>query len=266
MYLPEYFVDVVRTLNIASEGIRRDFASHRPSAGANREDLLKDFLEDHLPNKFGVDTGLIAATNGQFSKQADLIITDDQWNWSFYSSGPNKIYLVEGVYALIEVKTNLTRPEMEDAISKCRRFKTLPRKWSEVGTNRLHDSLFVVWSYDSPNASTVKENLVELLENVPIPEQPDFFIVPGQYVISCGSYRELSGLGQPESSFRRDLIERYGNELKGLNFNRIPLYELGENSLFVWFIWFLSWLNRAGVRAPELLDYLPPEKEWGRVL
>ncbi len=80
MKLPEYFTDIVRGLNSNSEAIRRDFGSHRPSAGGNRERLLQTMLRDYLPKKFGIDTGLIASSDGQFSHQADLIITDQAWN------------------------------------------------------------------------------------------------------------------------------------------------------------------------------------------
>ncbi len=46
---PEYLSDVARDMRHKSAAIRRDFASHRLSAGENREDLVADFLENHLP-------------------------------------------------------------------------------------------------------------------------------------------------------------------------------------------------------------------------
>ena len=266
MKLPEYFADVVRDLNQKSEAIRRDFASHRPSAGGNREQLLQEMLSSYLPSRFGLDTGLISSSSGQFSNQADLIITDSHWNKPFYPSGPNRIWLVEAVYALVEVKSLLSPTEISDSIAKCRKFKTLPRKWSNAKVGKQRDSLFILWAFESPKSETLKENLTRLLSDVPVPEQPDFVIVPNQFVMNCGSYRELAVLGHPKSNLRRQIIQQYGEDLKGFKLDRFPLYELKEHSLFIWWIWLLSWLNRAGDRSPELLEYLPEKFDGTRLL
>lgn len=267
MDLPLYFADVAAELDQKSKAIRRDFATHRGSAGGNRESLLAGVLRDYLPREFGIDTGLIASGDGQFSNQADLVVTDHSWNAPLYPSGPNRIWLVEAVYALIEVTTSLTPTEIADAIIKCRRFKRLPRRFSEApSAPRLTDSLFVLWSFESPASETLKRNLVDAIREIPVLEQPDFIIVPGHLVATCGSYRELSGIGQPGSSHRQILEKQYGPDLAALPFERLPVYECGQNSLFVWLVWLLSWLNRAGSRSSELLGYLPPEKNWGRLL
>jgi len=267
MDLPSYFADAAEQLDRKSRAIRRDFATHRGSAGSNRESLLAEALREYLPRSFGIDTGLITSSDGQFSKQADLVITDHSWNAPLYPSGPNRIWLVEAVYALIEVKTSLPPAEIADGITKCRRFKRLPRRFSEgPSTPRLMDSLFVLWSFEGPTSETLKQNLVEALRDVPVSEQPDFVIVPGQVVATCGSYRELSGLGQPGSAHRHTLERQYGPDLAALPFERLPMFECGKDSLFVWLIWLLSWLKQAGPRSSELLGYLPPDKNWGRLL
>lgn len=267
MDLPLYFADVASELDRKSKAIRRDFATHRGSAGGNRETLLKEVLRDYLPRAFGIDTGLIASNNGQFSNQADLVITDQSWNAPLYPSGPNRIWLVEAVYALIEVKTSLTPTEITDAINKCQRFKRLPRRFSEGPSKpQLAESLFVLWSFESPASETLKQNLVEAIREVPIPDRPDFIVVPGKLVATCGSYRELSGIGQPGSPHRQALEKQYGPDLAALQFERLPVYECGQDSLFIWLVWLLSWLKRAGSRNSDLLGYLPPGKDWGRLL
>ena len=76
MTLLAYFLDISEELRRQSERVRRDFASHRPSAGSNREGIVGDFLRAYLPKAFGTDTGLILSKSGEFSKQVDLIIVD----------------------------------------------------------------------------------------------------------------------------------------------------------------------------------------------
>jgi hypothetical protein len=264
--IPDHFSDVAKELDAKSKAIRRDFATHRGSGGSNRESLLADFLRNYLPRKFGIDTGLIVSSDGQFSNQADLIIIDQGWNAPLYPSVANRIWLVEAVYALIEVKTSLSPNELTDGIDKCRRFKRLNRQFSKAPNAPLiTDSLFILWSFESPKSETLKKNLVELINAVPISERPDFVVVPGQLVATCGSYREISVLGQPGSSHRLALEKQYGRpNLTGLVFDTVPVSECGSDSLFVWLVWLLSWLKRAGPRNSELVGYLPVDKQWGR--
>jgi hypothetical protein len=267
MDLPSYFTDVAAELERKSQAIRRDFATHRGAGGSNRENLIADVLRDYLPREFGIDTGLITAANGQFSNQSDLIVTDHSWNAPFYPSGPNRIWLVEAVYALLEVKTNLTVPEIADAVNKCRRFKALPRNFSEAPESpRISGSLFIIWSYECPASETLKANLAAALSGVPAHEQPDFVIVPGRLVATSGQYREISALGEVSSEYRRKLQATYGPNLELLAFDPIELREAGQDSLLIWLVWVLSWLKRAGSRNSELLSYLPPNKTWGKRL
>lgn len=266
MDLPEYFSDVSTELQRKSDAIRRDFATHHGAAGANRETLLAEALKDSIPGEFRIDTGLITSCDGQFSNQADLVIADGAWNTPFYPAAQNRIWLVEAIYALIEVKTSLTPTELRDALAKCRRFKSLPRKFSDAPLPpRLTDSLFILWAYEAPSPETVKANLEAELAGISVDEQPDFVVVPGKLVATSGSYREISKFGQPGSLHRSDLEAKYGKDLEALRTARSEVLELGKNSLLVWLVWFLSWLKRAGPRNPELLSYLPQEN-WGRRL
>src|SRR6266498_4152548 len=73
MSIHEYFADIADELNRQSNRIRKSFASHRPSAGRNREKLVADFLRAYLPKAYGIDTGLILATTGELSNQADIV-------------------------------------------------------------------------------------------------------------------------------------------------------------------------------------------------
>jgi hypothetical protein len=64
----------------AARKLRQDFQAltvipHAGSKGAEGEDIVQKFLEDHLPKRFGVSKGFILDTNDQVSKQTDLITT-----------------------------------------------------------------------------------------------------------------------------------------------------------------------------------------------
>ena len=266
MTLPEYIADVAKEMAYKSESIRRDFAHHRLSAGECREDLVKDFLQGHLPKRFGVSTGFAISTKDMPSPEADLLVVDHQNNAPLYPDNRKSLWPVEAIYALIEVKTNLNPTDLKDAISKGRKFKSLQRQFCDVPNSpqRIDDSLFVIWAFEAPCATTLKSNLMELLSNVPVNEQPDFIIVPNHLVVQSGSYMELAKLGQPGSNYRRELESRYGQELSGILPEPVQVDECKENSLFIWYTWFDSWLRRAGDRFTDPILYLPPDKVWGR--
>lgn len=265
MLLPEYLADVAREMRSKSAAIRRDFASHRPSAGDNREDLVEHFLVDHLPRKYGVSTGMVISHDGAFSNQADLVIVDALHNSPLYAATRNQLWPVEAVYALVEVKTNLTPSEINDAVEKCRRFKRLPRRFCEAGQGqRIADSLFVIWGFDCPSPSTLKQNLLASLSSVPRSEQPDFVVVPDRIVARAGNYLELSKFGQPNSSYRAQLHAQHGPNLEALIPEAAEIDDLGENALLAWYLWFDSWLRQAGSRLTNPVAYLPPDQIFGR--
>jgi hypothetical protein len=265
MTLPEYLADVARELRAKSAAIRRDFASHRLSAGENREDLVERFLIEHLPKRFGVSTGLVISHDGLFSNQAHLVVVDDQNNAPLYGTTRNKLWPVEAVYALIEVKTSLTPSDLSDAIAKGRRFKTLKRRFCEAGAlQRSTDSLFVIWAFDSPSPSVFKANILESLTGVPRPEQPDFFIVPDRLVAKSGSYLDLARLGQVGSPYRRKLEAQHGSNLTTLIPDTAEVDDLRENSLMAWYVWFDSWLRQAGARLTDPIAYLSPGQIFGQ--
>jgi hypothetical protein len=268
MVLPDYLADVAKEMKFKSAAIRRDFATHRLSAGENREDLVVRFLTDHLPRRFDVGSGMVISHDGVFSNQADLVVVDALNNSPLYGSSANKLWPVESVLALFEVKTSLGPNELRDSIAKGRRFKTLQRRFFDTGRGqRIADSLFVIWAFDCPTPETLKDNLLRELSDVPRNEQPDFVLVPDRVVVRGGTYLELSTIGQPTSTFRKQLEQTYGpNAPRVLLPIPFQVGDVGENSLMTWYLWFYSWLMQAGDRSPTLTDYLPPDRTFGRVV
>ena len=265
MAMVEYWESVAEEMCCKSDAIRRDFARHRPSAGANREDLVEQFLKEHLPKRFGVSTGLIISHDGMFSNQADLVIVDNQNNAPLHPESRNKLWPVEAVYALIEVQTKLNRGDLKKAIRVGRRFKRLQRKYCEVGSpQRIEDSLFVIWSFEAPkDLRRLKDNLLDALGGVPRAEQPDPIVVPDRLVAKGGCYLKLGRLGEPGSEHRQRLYNEHGSDLSALLPEPIEIGDLGKDSLFIWYLWFDSWLRQAGTRFTDPVAYLPPNKVWG---
>ncbi|MBE5315170.1 MAG: hypothetical protein H4O13_07185 [Xanthomonadales bacterium] len=260
--LPDYLKDVTREMAAKSAAIRRDFATHRLSAGENREGLVSQFLREHLPQKLGISSGLIFSSEGLFSNQADVIVVDHLNNAPLHATSRNTLWPVEAVYALVEVKTSLSPAEIKDSVAKCRRYKQMRRRFC---TPLQQDkSLFVIWAFEGPSAETLKVNLSEELAPVPDGERPDLVVVLSGTVAMAGDYREIARLGQPESPYRNQLHARHGADLSTLLPGPIDVVDAGDNALLTWFTWFDSWLRLSDPRLTDPIQYLPAGMLAGR--
>lgn len=265
MTINKYFAKVSEDLLSKSQQIKEFFATHKPTAGANRETEVANLLEEYLPSKYEISSGLILSKDGEFSNQADVIVADEMSNSPLFSSEKEKIWLVESVYSLIEVKTQLTPTTLNNSLEKCRRFKSLPRVFaSDFGRQNVKESLFVLWAFEGPSAEKIKDNFVESTKDIPRNEHPDFIVVPGSTIISAGEYHEFTKLGQPNSPRRNALISKYGNDLDKLLGEGCLVQNLGEDTLLAFLIWFTSWLHSAGERRADLVQYVPREHIWGK--
>lgn len=256
MSIAEYFRYISNKLNADSEEIRSFFSSHRPSAGSNREGLVADFLSKHLPDKYEISHGLILSSEGEFSNQADIVISDKQNNAPLFSDRVEPIWLVEAVYSLIEVKTSLSPSVIDDCISKCKRFKSINRSLSDRNIERIKDSLFVIWAFEGPSPETFRDTIAQKYEGLPTEETPDLIIVPGKYVCIAGQYRALCRLGQHNSAHRQK-IEAQPDLMQQLNGRGFEIAVLNEHSLLASMVWLSSWLHQAGERYAPLTKYLP---------
>lgn len=104
--------------------------SHSLSTGEAREFVLKELLRQYLPAKLGVEKGIIisSADNESPSKQIDIIIYDKLNTPTLYNAENLRIFPIEGVYAVIEVKSNLNLENLNEAIANIRSVKRMTKK------------------------------------------------------------------------------------------------------------------------------------------
>lgn len=266
MALLKYFSALVEELNRKSDNVRQMFSSHKPTAGDHRESSVAKLLTDHLPKRYEISSGLILSSEGEYSNQSDVIISDTLNNAPLFDHENNKIWLVESVYSVIEVKTKLTPTTLKDSIDKCQKFKKMNRKYFADHVNqRITDSLFVVWGFESAKTETFYNNYKELIKDIPIEEQPDFVLCPSQFLVTGGSYRKLNTQGQPGSPLNTTRNTDGLNVMeKFLATQTTECLELNDNSLIAFISWLSTWLQAAGDRTTMLGQYVANEKNIGR--
>ena len=85
---------------------------HKLTKGQLRELFLQGLLKHFLPEYLGVGTGIIINTKGHQSKQTDIVIYDGRILPPLLVAGDPNIFPIEAVVAAVEVKSQLTLPEL----------------------------------------------------------------------------------------------------------------------------------------------------------
>jgi hypothetical protein len=124
-------IDVGELLRSAGRQLRTDFQEiqncnpHAGERGGEAEDILKQFLRERLPKRFGVESGLVIGADGAVSRQTDVIVFD-AFNSPVYRSG-SKLQILprDNVAAVIEVKSKLNKEELFDAANKIASVKKI---------------------------------------------------------------------------------------------------------------------------------------------
>lgn len=90
---------------------------HNSTIGILTEEILRDFLRNHLPKKVSVEQGFILTEKGEISKQCDVIIYNSHDYSPFYRINDIVVVPEESVLAIIEVKTTINKSIFHDTIN-----------------------------------------------------------------------------------------------------------------------------------------------------
>lgn len=86
--------------------------NHGPTVGSYREELLRELLQKHIPQRFHAATGFIYGR----PKQLDIVIYDQIEYAPLFRAGNLVVVPPEAVRAVIEVKSTLTTQTLQDAL------------------------------------------------------------------------------------------------------------------------------------------------------
>jgi hypothetical protein len=124
--LNKAILDSAKKMMIDFEGITSKI-EHAGIKGDAREEIVKNFLIEYIPETFGIAKGLVVDSVGSQSKQEDLMIYDRAATPRFLSLGSAVILPVESVRAVVEVKSTLTVEHLKDALTNIASVRGLPR-------------------------------------------------------------------------------------------------------------------------------------------
>lgn len=234
--------DIAKKLKIDFDGVTRQI-KHNGVKGSAREDLLKDYLRDLLPNKYSISSGIIIDFNQNQSKQQDFIIHDAFNCPSFFKTDSNTILPIESVYATIEIKSILNYDTLKQSIENIesvRKLHKLPNR--NIISNDYNEQypLGFVFAYSSDySLEQIQKKLFELNKSV-----------DGRHQISIVCVLD-KGL----------IFNVYKDNLT--NFTIIPTNDTVlarsdsdiENSLYSFYLLMLQYLDNVYIQVPSLIEY-----------
>ena len=106
----------------------RDSIPHSAEIGSSIEKCIRSALQEVLPGKIGVADGFVIDSDGEVSKQMDIVLYDKLGTPIISSSDGARVFPVETTYACGEIKTQLNASTLQDTFEKCSSYKNLSRK------------------------------------------------------------------------------------------------------------------------------------------
>lgn len=111
-FLDHYFTSIYNKLEADALLFNRELP-HMGLVGSENENAIAVVIRQFLPPKYGVEVNaLVIDRFGKVSRQADIVVFDAENQASFF----RKVYPVEMVYAVIEVKTSMSSTEAKSTL------------------------------------------------------------------------------------------------------------------------------------------------------
>jgi hypothetical protein len=99
------------------EEIRRS-TLHPGGKGLEVEEVLRKFLNAHLPRRYSACSGMMIDVENHMSKQTDVMVYDALSSPEYRASEQLQIVPADAVASVIEVKSCLTKTELKDGFEK----------------------------------------------------------------------------------------------------------------------------------------------------
>jgi hypothetical protein len=164
---------------------------HCGDRGEFRERIIKSFLRPYLPKCYGLGSGAAFSSDGNGSKQLDVVIYDDIFSNVLFRDESNSLYPCESVYGVIEIKSKIDGSQLESAVQNIKSLKMLKRQPSsmldllpnrrlKVGNGLKFDPsirnpyLGIIFAYDGMTA----DNIVSVLNQLVNSNDQDKLLLP----------------------------------------------------------------------------------------
>lgn len=112
---------------LSSLKVNRGFISHAGSLGDATEQHWIEFLRTYLPDRYKVDKAIVIDAEGAVSEQMDVVIYDGMYTPFIFNQDGFMYIPAESVYAVFEVKQEITKDYIKYAAEKIESVRKLKR-------------------------------------------------------------------------------------------------------------------------------------------
>lgn len=226
---------------------------HGATKGASNESVVRKFLQSRLPRSIGVTNGQVVDSRGGISKELDAILYDRERTPMLFTSADeaHNTVPVEGVVGVVEVKTRLTKRDLDGVLENCRsvkklmkeayfassvssRYRVYGREWTALPV------YYAVFSFESDGLYSAELN--DRQKDVPLHERIDTLVA-----LDRGTALNL----QPDPT----APTYHPSPEPGTVLAEGPK----EHALLLWYVMLASYVVQAKTAAITLLPYMQEE-------
>lgn len=256
-------MDIRKVFRGISKKLYSDFEisaqiNHDGTMGDFRENSLREFLQNgRLPKRLGVGKGEIVGHISNVSKQSDLIIYDQLDSIPLLYDKDVQVYPIDCVYGIIEVKSQLKKTRLIEALDNIKSVKQLTpddyvrRKvlFMEQQYKRPRPFGFVfAFSLAENSLNSLTQNLAEWEKLNPPESWPNLIVVLGEGII----YHTESGFD------KRIISETINEKCKPTNLS----YK--DDAFFYLYSYLLDICNNIELPKIEISQYLDLPQKIGK--
>lgn len=136
----DYLIDIFKSIQsrfLAELNSHPITQTHDGDLGEATEESWMELLKRYLPNRYAVDSAKVVDYKGHVSDQIDIVIYDPQYTPALYGDKKQRYLPRESVYAIFEVKQEVTKGTLEYAGDKLASVRALEcTSASVVGNGR----------------------------------------------------------------------------------------------------------------------------------
>jgi len=171
-------------------------STHSGIKGSAREIFVRDFLAEHLPKKAIITSGQIFDSEMRTSCQQDLVLYHGDIP-IIHLDGTNNLLFIEGVLAVIEVKSKLTKKEYYKSIDNYKKLWLLKKNFAATlirsdALKILEKTSFYIFAYDGPDDKILAKWSKAYKDKLAVPQdwehkyRPDCICVLDKYAFIAG--------------------------------------------------------------------------------
>jgi hypothetical protein len=257
--LTTYFNALNDVMAAESRLLAQVFTGHRGKLGENREAVVQRFFTTYLPQRFGVGTGFALLGAEQVSTQQDVVIYDRLNNPVLFPDSAAPLFPPSALAAVIEVKSRLTPSELRKVVEKSVELKCgIRASFTNHPAPPRSPALSCLFAFDAGNTPLAKfldtlADKEQALGAEPMDRLDMACILKKGLLLGGAIFHSLSAGGEALTP-QTPPHPQHGMALET------------EHELLLFYSRLLDHIMGRTETRPQLMSYLPPDAQMGRVV